>query len=279
MNTKLVIKLTIPLIGIVAICAYIAYNKGFFESKPKVNKDELTALVGKMVEIPAGNISIDIAGKLESAHAQGHVKSFYMAEAEVTIGLWKQCQAEKGCSRAENSSADYATDKHPVALMWANLEYGEFLSWLRKKTGLNFRYPSELEWLYAANGSQNHLKESFSCDKSVIGMAFYRGSPGCDRVNGKHIQVVKSKPANSFGLYDMFGNVNEVTLGCGSFKENVPSDCSNTRDYTILGGHNNSRPNTKIKEHIIGNKLTSGANKGLTGFRLALDYSEYQKLK
>ena len=86
----------------------------------------------------------------------------------------------------------------------------QFIPWLNEATGLRFHLPSEAEWEYAARaGSRSKYSwgdnigsNRASCD--VCGSYWDDRRPA----------PVGSYSANRFGLYDMHGNVSELTQDC-----------------------------------------------------------------
>ena len=81
-----------------------------------------------------------------------------------------------------------------------------FCKWLSAKTGNFYRLPTEAEWEYAcrAGGSDYY---SFGNDSTQLAeYAWYKAN------SDDKYQKVGTKKPNAFGLYDMHGNVAELTL-------------------------------------------------------------------
>lgn len=88
-----------------------------------------------------------------------------------------------------------------------------FVDKLQHITGLNFDYPTEAEWEYAAWGGQNGPTYSN-----------YAGSGYVNAVSSEKTQDfgvcdVKLKKSNELGLYDMTGNVSEVCYYLGNLTD------------------------------------------------------------
>jgi formylglycine-generating enzyme required for sulfatase activity len=113
---------------------------------------------------------------------------------------------------------------HPVVCV-SDHDAEEFAAWLSEKTGKPYRLPTEAEWEYAARAGK---KTSYPWGNDV-------GNDGCKSMNAmdnsghkkypindimacddKFVTTapVGSFPANAFGVYDMLGNVWEVTSDC-----------------------------------------------------------------
>ncbi len=103
---------------------------------------------------------------------------------------------------------------HPVVCVSWNDAVG-YTKWLSKKTGMEFRLPTEAEWEYAARGggNRNEFSGSFGekdlflygnfCDVNCeLGWKRYDLDDGY-----KYTAPVKMYKPNSLGLYDMSGNV------------------------------------------------------------------------
>ncbi|MCB9296111.1 MAG: SUMF1/EgtB/PvdO family nonheme iron enzyme [Lewinellaceae bacterium] len=153
------------------------------------------------------------------------VSSFYMSRHEVTNGQFAAFLNEEG-NREEgrvewiNLSGSFQQERcrikpekdkfivetgyerHPVIYVsW----YGAraYAAWLSKKTGRNYRLPTEAEWEYAARGGEQGAKDNY----------LYSGSDSLDLVawhagnSDGQVHPVGLKKANQLGLFDMSGNV------------------------------------------------------------------------
>ncbi len=80
-----------------------------------------------------------------------------------------------------------------------------FCLWLQLKTGKKFRLPAEEEWEYAARGGNKSGNYKFSGSNDVNAVAWHWGN------SEAKIHPVGQKQSNELGLYDMSGNVLEIT--------------------------------------------------------------------
>jgi len=123
------------------------------------------------------------------------LSSYYIMTTEVTQGMWRIVMGEK--------PSQYIDDSFPVGnLSWHDCQV--FINELKKQhPSKDFRLPSEAEWEFACrsgSSSPTYFDESI---KDLDATAWYSKNSG----NKSH--PVGLKEPNEFGLYDMYGNLNE----------------------------------------------------------------------
>lgn len=218
----------------------------------------------EMVVVPAGRFRMGCAWSA-ACHMDGaperEVKfsaPFGLSKHEVTRGEFARFaeatgyrtegESGQGCRvYADNWERDvYRTWKHPgliqtdfhpvVCVSWEDA--GAYAHWLAEETGKPYRLPSEAEWEYAARagtmekfgykGDQTRLcKTGNTADRTAQGhYPGWRSVVDCFD-HYVHTAPVGQYRANGFGLYDMYGNVQEWVLDCRNRNfENLPSDGS-----------------------------------------------------
>jgi formylglycine-generating enzyme required for sulfatase activity len=130
------------------------------------------------------------------------IRSFYLQTTEVTQGQWKKVM---GTNPARFSSCG---DDCPVEqVTWHDAQV--FIEKLNAREGTNrYRLPTEGEWEYAARAGTTttyYWGNAPDCSRANYGNSLW-GSE-CKGVNpGKTTKVGRYRP-NSWGLYDMTGNV------------------------------------------------------------------------
>ena len=200
----------------------------------------------EMVVIPAGSFMMGAAEKEPGSYPEEKpqrkvsVEKFAAGRFDVTKAQWALFVKETnrpatgGCSWAAlpgdtgkpwnpNPDANWnhigflQDTTHPVVcITWNDIQ--DYLSWLSKKTGFTYRLLSEAEWEYAARAgttttyywgdSVSHDYANYGVDTS-FGIGYIKG-----RDKWLNTSPVGSFPPNSFGLYDMSGNVLQYLADC-----------------------------------------------------------------
>jgi formylglycine-generating enzyme required for sulfatase activity len=165
------------------------------------------------IRIPAGSFEMGSADT-ETGHRphEGpphHVKitrAFYLATHPVT-----QAQYERviGKNPAKYNRGRGGGSEHPVEMVsWKEAEaFCILLAQLPEEQihGRSYRLPSEAEWEYACRGGTT---TAFSFGDRVTPEDALTAA-GTGKYAGKSTAPIGKFPANSFGLYDMHGNVQE----------------------------------------------------------------------
>jgi formylglycine-generating enzyme required for sulfatase activity len=168
-----------------------------------------------MVSIPGGTFlmgSPNSESGREDTESPQHgvtVQPFFMGKYAVTQAQWKVVAALPKVNRDLNPDpSEFKGANRPVEnVSWDDAM--EFCARLSKKTGRDYRLPSEAEWEYACRAGTTtpfHFGETITPD-----LANYNGNyTSASGPKGKYRQEttpVGSFPPNAFGLYDMHGNV------------------------------------------------------------------------
>ena len=200
-----------------------------------------------MVEIPGGTFimgsptSEENRSSSESPQHQVTVPSFYMGKYELTQAQYQAIIGTNPSNFMGRNPSNFKGDNRPVeGVSWNNAV--EFCKKLSQKTGKNYRLPSEAEWEYACRAGTTtpfYFGESITPD-----LVNYDGNRTyASAIKGKDRQQttdVGTFPPNSFGLYDMHGNVWEWCQdGYQDNYINAPTDGSaltSSSDYKLLRG-------------------------------------------
>jgi formylglycine-generating enzyme required for sulfatase activity len=124
------------------------------------------------------------------------IKRFRIGVYEVTAGEWAACVSDGACS-AKRELGD--PEMPALGVSWR--EATGYVEWLSKKTGENYRLPTEAEWEYAARaGTVTAYWWGETYDRSMMA----RDS----------VKKVGSFAANAFGMHDMHSNAREWVEDC-----------------------------------------------------------------
>ena len=141
-----------------------------------------------------------------------------MGKYPVTFEEYDRFVSATGAVRPED--ADWGRGTRPVIDV-SQEEAKAYAVWLSEQTGKRYRLPSEAEWEYAARAG--------TTTEYSWGNEIGRNRANCDRCGSewdcKQTAPVGSFAANSFGLYDMHGNVWEWVADCWHDNyEGAPTD-------------------------------------------------------
>jgi formylglycine-generating enzyme required for sulfatase activity len=174
--------------------------------KPGSDFKECATGCPTMVVVPAGRFtmgSVESVGSAETSDSQRQVtiaKPFAVSKTEVTFAEWDACVAFSACQRASDNLWDRGD--HPVInVSWDDAK--EYVAWLSRITGKEYRLLSEAEWEYAARAG-HQTRFSFGDDEAALKQyAWYNAN------SEKQTHPVGQLKPNAFGLYDIHGNVDE----------------------------------------------------------------------
>ena len=128
------------------------------------------------------------------AHEVIVLQNYYLGKYEVTQEVWKAVMG--------NNPSKFKGPNLPVEMVsWNDCQ--KFIAKLNRMTGLQFRFPTEAEWEFAARGGKESKGYQYCGSDNIADVAWFSANS-----NSKTHPVGMKKP-NELGLYDMSGNVME----------------------------------------------------------------------
>lgn len=202
-------------------------------SQQKISKDYKQAISGSelsidMIAIPGGEFKMGSSLKEDEKPIHSvKIDPFWMGKYEITWDVYylylnREIDKEKNNNSKREINTDIdaisgatvpyidmslgmGTKGYPVANI-THVAASKFCEWLSSKTGYFYRLPTEAEWEYACKAGTD-TKYSFGDDDKLLkDYAWYD-----ENSKGRYQRGGQKKP-NPFGLYDMHGNMAELTL-------------------------------------------------------------------
>ncbi|NEO97120.1 MAG: formylglycine-generating enzyme family protein [Symploca sp. SIO2E9] len=201
-----------------------------------------------MVYIPSGTFLMG-SPKTEEGHRsteepqhQVNVKAFFMGKYPVTQAQWRAVAALPQVNKELNPEPSrFKGEERPVEqVSWYDAV--EFCSRLSSHTGREYRLPTEAEWEYAARAGTTtpfHFGETITTDLANYNGNSIYGSGSKGEYRRETTAVGSFKAANSFGLYDIHGNVWEWCADSWHYNyEDAPYDGRAWIDSEYNGNNN-----------------------------------------
>ena len=237
----------------------------------------------------------------ESPMHRVNIATFALSKNEITRGQFAEfvkktkystndkCWTYEGGKFSERSGnwekPGYTQDdKHPAACINWN-DANAYAKWMSRKTGKQYRLPTEAEWEYAARGNTTAARywggnpdaacvyanaADMTAQTQILGAPSWTVHKCADGF--AYTAVVGSVKANAFGLNDMLGNLWEWTEdGYHDSYEGAPNNGSvwqsDDTKRVLRGGSWNNSPHHVRAAIRNGNKLALRFS--IFGFRLA----------
>jgi len=162
----------------------------------------------EMQHIPSGTFMMGSSSKAVDGpqHQVKISKGFYIGKYELTIAQWRAIMGTGAGSLVSYNDSDGTLPAYNIA--WNDIcNTGGFLEKLNQKNLGKFRLPTEAEWEYSCRGGTT--ADNYWGSMSIDYYCWYSGNSKTTAATPFYAHPVGNKSPNSFGLYDMNGNVEE----------------------------------------------------------------------
>ena len=212
-------KFFLAMLMLIPVLTVYAESQAVGEMSAKRDKPGMDLINVPVGCFPMGNSFRDVYYMEIPVH-EVCVSGFFIGKYDVTISDFLSFVEDTGYrTEAENGGGCYTydgkswkkepssswrspgfvqTEENPVVCVSWN-DAVLYAQWLSRKSGRNFRLPTEAEWEYAARSGGK--RERYAGGDAVDAVAWYSGNSG----NTTH--AVGTKQPNGLGIYDMSGNV------------------------------------------------------------------------
>jgi formylglycine-generating enzyme required for sulfatase activity len=230
----------------------------------------------EMVVVPSGQFTMGLRDGRESekpAHLVIIGQRFAAGKFVVTFDQWDACVAHGGCRHNASDNGWGRANRPVIDVNWDDAK--EYVAWMSKLTGKTYRLLTEADWEYAARAG--------TTTTYYWGSSVGKGNANCDGCgstsDNRETAPVGSFTPNSFGLYDMAGNVWQWTEDCYNSTYNgapangspwvLSGDCSRR---VVRGGSWRSYPD--YLRTAVRDRGPSVGRVNFVGFRVARTLSQ-----
>ena len=220
----------------------------------------------ELIAVSAGSFmsktESNLSGRVEIDHA------FAIGRNAITFDDWDKCVRDGACSSIADD-ASWGRGNRPLIFVSFDDVTTQYVPWLSKLTGKEYRLPSKVEWQYAVLGGDGGAAKTTNQIRSASQECFNASGPsveGCaDTYDGT--SPVGSFAPNTLGLNDMKGNVWAWSTDCWQPFTNAPSAKSDDCTMRVLLGGAWSTNRTVVTASFSGwEKSSKKANS--IGFRV-----------
>ncbi len=201
----IVVLVVLPLTGI-GVLATRSPELRYEDARPEIEPIE-----PEMVDLPGGTFMMGnpFGTPQELPVHEVEVSPFAIGKYEVTNREWKRFAEATGRYHPPNplfaQGINYFLDRPDspaVEMSWNDA--AAYCAWLSKRTGKDYHLPTEAQWEFAARGGLDGKIYQWGDDRR-------EGMANMNKDWNGGTMPVGSFPPNGYGIYDMMGNVNEMT--------------------------------------------------------------------
>ena len=161
---------------------------------------------------------------------------FFVGAYPITFDEWDVCKNDGVCRNINAGQTvekgilidqikNWGRGRQPVInLGWDDIQI--YIAWLNKKTGRTYHLLTSNEWIHACKGEAN---STYCGGENLDSLAWYSGN------SAGSTHPVGQKLPNSYGLYDMSGNVWELLQDCRQ-NDRATGTGRSCLSWSFLGG-------------------------------------------
>ena len=188
----------------------------------------------ELVVVSAGNFTkVDEASSI----ATNIDHDFAIGRNDITFDDWDRCVDDSACKAIADDSG-WGRGSRPLIFVSFDDVTTQYLPWLSRLSGKEYRLPTKDEWQYAALGGAGAAEtkgQSGGAPQDCFNASGTSAKNCPDTYNGT--APVGSFPPSALGLNDMTGNVWKWSADCWQPFTYAPNASSNTCDKrVVLGG-------------------------------------------
>jgi formylglycine-generating enzyme required for sulfatase activity len=133
----------------------------------------------------------------------------YVQKYEVTVAEWNACAAAGDCSQTLRTRPSHSEQTTPATGL-SYVDVGEYLEWVNRTTGHEFRLPTLAEWEYMAAEVLPHEPDPIFTSPDLTWASSYLTAPQTKRA----LRPQGAFATTSQGIVDLNGSVWEWTGEC-----------------------------------------------------------------
>lgn len=218
----------------------------------------------ELVVVSAGNFTkVDEAGSTTTIIDH----DFAIGRYDITFDDWDRC-VDDGACKAIAEDSGWGRGSRPLIFVSFDEVTTQYLPWLSKLSGKEYRLPTKDEWQYAALGGAG-AAETKSQTGDASQDCFNATGPAAGNCPDTYAGTapVGSFAPNALGLHDMKGNVWEWSADCWRPFSYAPNASSDTCDKRVVLGGAWSTGRSEVNGHVAAWEKSSRKTNSI-GFRV-----------
>lgn len=169
------------------------------QSAKKTIPPIIEKMIENMIEVSGGTVILGATREQEEDAFYDESPAHKVTLSPFYIGKYPVTQEEWVAVMGDNPSKFVGNNRPVDSVNWFDCQ--KFISKLNEMTNMQFRFPTEAEWEYAARGGKRSKGYRYSGGNLLGSVAWYESNS-----DGQTHEVGQKSP-NELGIYDMSGNV------------------------------------------------------------------------